>query len=80
MRTALVEAAWQWTQRDEAAKDHYNRLFGNTGQSKKAIVGVARKLGIVLWKMLVSGQPYCPGKINVPPSEFEGTKRQAPAQ
>jgi transposase len=80
LRTALVEAAWQWTQRDATAHDHYKRLLSNTGEKKKAIVGVARKLGIVLWRMLVSGKPYCPGMVNVPRSVFEGMKRQTAKQ
>jgi transposase len=58
LRTALVEAAWRWVACDEAAKATYRRLVGNTGSGKKAIVGVARRLGVLLWRLSCRGQPY----------------------
>jgi transposase len=58
LRTALVEAAWRWVANDEAAKGVYRRLVGNTGSGKKAIVGVARRLGVLLWRLSCRGQPY----------------------
>ena len=48
LRTALVEAAWMWVARDETARGRYRRLAANTGSGKKAIVGMARRLGILL--------------------------------
>jgi transposase len=59
LRTALVESAWRWVAHDEAAKEVYRRLVGNTGSGKKAIVGVARRLGVLLWRLSCRGQPYC---------------------
>ncbi|HMB05048.1 MAG TPA: IS110 family transposase [Isosphaeraceae bacterium] len=58
LRTALVEAAWRWVACDEAAKAVYRRLVGNTGSGKKAIVGVARRLGVLLWRLSTRGTPY----------------------
>jgi transposase len=58
MRTVLVEAAWRWVVCDEAAKGHYRRLVHNTGSSQKAIVAVARRLGVLLWRLSVHGEPY----------------------
>ena len=58
LRTVLVEAAWRWVGGDEAAEGHYRRLVANTGSSKKAIVGMARRLGVLLWRLSVHGQPY----------------------
>jgi transposase len=58
LRTVLVEAAWRWVGSDEAAEGHYRRLVANTGSSKKAIVGMARRLGVLLWRLSVHGQPY----------------------
>jgi transposase len=58
LRTALVEAAWRWVACDEAAKAVYRRLVGNTGSGKKAIVGVARRLGVLLWRLSCRGEPY----------------------
>ena len=58
LRTVLVEAAWRWVACDEAAARRYRRLVGNTGSGKKAIVGMARRLGVLLWRLSVRGEPY----------------------
>jgi transposase len=58
LRTALVESAWRWVAHDEAAKAVYRRLVSNTGSGKKAIVGVARRLGVLLWRLSCRGEPY----------------------
>jgi transposase len=58
LRTVLVEAAWRWVACDEAAKLVYRRLVGNTGGGQKAIVGMARRLGVLLWRLSVHGRPY----------------------
>ena len=60
IRTALVEAAWRWVAGDLVAAKKYHRLVGNTGSAKKAIVAMARKLGIVLWRISVSQKEYEP--------------------
>ena len=41
-----------------AATCRYRRLVGNTGSGKKAIVGVARRLGVLLWRLSCRGEPY----------------------
>jgi len=43
---------------DEAARERYKRLVANTGNSNKAIVGMARRLGVLLWRMSVRGEAY----------------------
>jgi transposase len=58
LRTVLVEAAWRWVALDPGAGARYRRLVANTGRAQKAIVAMARKLGIVLWRMLVTGEIY----------------------
>ncbi len=58
LRTLLVEAAWRWVACDEAAKERYKRLVANTGSGNKAIVGMARRLGVLLWRMSVRGRDY----------------------
>jgi transposase len=58
LRTVLVEAAWRWVAGDEAAKAKYRRLVASTGNGKKAIVGMARRLAILLWRLSLSGEPY----------------------
>lgn len=58
LRTVLIEAAWRWVAGDEAAKEKYRRLVASTGNGKKAIVGMARRLAILLWRLSLSGEPY----------------------
>jgi len=58
LRTVLVEAAWRWVAGDAAAKARYRRLVATTGNGKKAIVGMARRLAILLWRLSLSGEPY----------------------
>lgn len=58
LRTVLIEAAWRWVAGDEAAKQKYRRLVASTGNGKKAIVGMARRLAILLWRLSLRGEPY----------------------
>lgn len=60
MRTILVEAAWRWVAEDPWAAECYSHLVHNTGSAKKAIVAMARRLGIILWRISVTGEPYRP--------------------
>jgi transposase len=57
LRTVLVEAAWRWVAGDEAAAGRYRRLVANTGSGQKAIVGMAWRLGVLLWQLSVRGEP-----------------------
>jgi len=54
LRSLLIEAAWMWKQRDPAAETFYRRILGCTGLPQKAIVAVARKLAILLWRLSAS--------------------------
>jgi transposase len=58
LRTVLVEAAWRWVAGDEVAGKKYRQLVASTGNGKKAIVGMARRLAILLWRLSLSGEPY----------------------
>jgi transposase len=58
LRTALVEASWQWVQRDAQANRVYRRLVANTGSAKRAICAMARRLAIVLWRISVRMESY----------------------
>ncbi len=66
LRTILIEAAWRWRAQDPWAAQTYARLLGNTGQKKKAIVGLARRLLIILWRISVTGEPYRPPPVEPP--------------
>jgi transposase len=58
LRALLVQAAWIWIRFDPAARAVFARLTSNTGSVQKAIVGLARRLAIRLWRMLVTGECY----------------------
>lgn len=58
LRSLLVEAAWTWQARDPRAQALYRRVLGKTGLPQKAIVAVARKLAVILWRLAVTQQPY----------------------
>ena len=60
VRTVLVEAAWQWVRRDPGARRAFGRLVANTASRQKAIVAMARRLAVLLWRILVTGEVYCP--------------------
>ncbi|MCL6282192.1 transposase [Ruegeria sp. 2012CJ41-6] len=53
LRGILVEAAWQWPWRDPEAKVICSHHFAKHGIGQKALVAVARKLAIKLWRMTV---------------------------
>jgi len=61
LRKVLVEAAWCWMRCDPGAKKIYRRLVANTASTQKAIVGVARHLAILLWRIVTTGEVYTPG-------------------
>jgi transposase len=58
LRSIMVEASWRWIGLDKRARDLYDRLRKNSGNSNKAIVGVARHLAIILWRMLLDKKEY----------------------
>ncbi|MDD4889387.1 MAG: IS110 family transposase [Phycisphaerae bacterium] len=58
VRAILIQAAWRWIAQDASAKAVYDRLVRNTGLPQKAIVGMARRLAIRLWRMMTTGEVY----------------------
>jgi transposase len=52
LRALLIEASWRWIRKDPAAAEVFARLVRNTGSRRKAIVGMARRLAIELWRRL----------------------------
>ncbi len=58
LRSVLIEASWRWIGCDKRARDLYDRLRKNSGNGNKAIVGVARHLAIILWRMLLDKKAY----------------------
>ena len=60
LRSLLVEAAWVLIAKEPHYRALYNKLRNRTDLPQKAIVAVARKLLIVLWRIAVEGRPYRP--------------------
>ena len=58
LRSLLIEAAWMWKAKDATAAELYNKLLARTGLAQKAIVAVARRLAIILWRLVVEQRPY----------------------
>lgn len=60
LRHVLIQSAWRWVQQDASARSRYEHLRRRTGCAQKAIVGVARKLIMIMWRMLVDRTRYKP--------------------
>lgn len=60
LRAMLVEASWRWVRDDPGARRVYRRIVRNTGSAKKAIVAMARRMGVNLWLMLLRKESYRP--------------------
>ena len=63
LRSLLVEAAWMWKRRDPFAAQLYNRMLIRMSIPQKAIVAVARRLAIILWRLCVEQRPYRYGTV-----------------
>lgn len=60
LRSLLVEAAWRWRNKEPWAKRQYDKILAKTGIPQKAIVALARKLCIILWRICMELRPYRP--------------------
>lgn len=58
LRAMLVEAAWLLKGKQQWAKDYYNRLLNRKGVAQKAIVALARKLAVIMWRVWLENRPY----------------------
>ena len=77
LRKALIEAAWRWVAKDAWARQRYGQLVRNTGDKKKAIAGMARRLVIILWRISVTGESYRPQPLEeAPEPQSPGTNKR----
>jgi len=90
LRRALVEAAWTVARHDEGELGRFYRRLADKKGAKKAIVALARKLLIVAWRMLRTGEPYRAQKratvqrklaslqrlVCRPPADWEAIRRE----
>jgi transposase len=58
LRALLVQASWKWIALDAGALEVFNRLWRNTGKKQKAIIGMARRMAVNLWCMLLRDEDY----------------------
>lgn len=58
LRSLLVEAAWAWKSKDASAEAMFRRLLGRHGLATKAITALARKLGTLLWRLILENRHY----------------------
>jgi transposase len=58
LRRMLVEAAWSWVRKDPHAKRRFEAISMSSKRKKIAIVGMARRLAIVMWAMTVKQADY----------------------
>jgi transposase len=57
LRKVLVEAAWIWVRKDPQAQARYQSIRAGS-KGKIAIIGMARRLAIVMWAMTAKEQDY----------------------
>lgn len=61
LRAILTEAVWRWKAKDERAQAIYAKVLARTGVSAKAVMALARRLAIILWRLCLEVRPYRPG-------------------
>lgn len=79
LRTVLIEAAWRWVAKDPWAAQRFSQLVQNTGSKKKAVAAMARRLGIILWRINAAAEAYRPKPCEIP-SAGEGKTKKKPRQ
>lgn len=61
VRSLLIEAAWRWIGKDPGARKIFDRICaGKQNRRKKSIVAMARRLAIILWRLIKEGRLYKP--------------------
>lgn len=58
LRSMLVEAAWVLRGKESWASELYDSILRRCGVFQKAIVALARRLAIILWRMWLEDRPY----------------------
>ena len=58
LRSLLIEAAWVWKSKDAWAQAIYGRVLSHCGVPQKAITALARRLGVILWRLCIEKRPY----------------------
>lgn len=61
LRSMLVEAAWVLRGKEKWACEFYDGVLRRCGLFQKAILALARKLAVILWRLWRENRPYRPG-------------------
>lgn len=69
IRVLLIQCAWVAIRKDPVLREKYQRVWKNSGSSKKAIVAVARKMVIRMRAVMLSGKKYEIGLVEVIPEK-----------
>jgi transposase len=80
LRALLVQGAWAltWSKEGGALREQFEYMTKEKGKGKKkAIVAVARKLGILMWTLLKKGTEYEVRKYREGKPEVEALAREA---
>lgn len=60
LRSMLVEAAWILRSKEKWASEFYDRVLRSCGLFQKAILALARKLAVILWRLWRENRAYRP--------------------
>jgi transposase len=63
LRSILVQGAWRLVRAEKQYHDLFIRIRTKTGLFAKALVAVARKLLVLLWRVAVENRPYRPAAV-----------------
>jgi len=59
VRSLLIEASWRWIGKDSGARKIFERICGGKqNRRKKAIVAIARRLAIIIWRLVKENRFY----------------------
>lgn len=61
LRSLLVEAAWVLRGKEKWASECYENILRRSGVFQKAIMALARKLAVILWRLWRENRPYRSG-------------------
>jgi transposase len=63
LRSILVQGAWRFISAEPQYHDLFIKIRTKTGLSAKAVVALARKLLVLLWRVAVENRPYRPVSV-----------------
>jgi transposase len=64
LRSILVQGAWRLVSAEQQYHDLFIRIRSKTGLHAKALVAVARRLLVLLWRVAVENRPYRPASVH----------------